>query len=114
MTRQVRSYDVTIGKCVHSSEVRSQSPHYNEFKYMAWQHACDEISQGQTAERGYSEISKEMSSLYFGLDVFCKFEVRVPETIVIDVLWVKVATKVGIFRVKRINLIPTFPQILSS
>jgi hypothetical protein len=27
----------------------------------------------------YSEISKEMSSLYFGLAVFCLFEARVPE-----------------------------------
>jgi hypothetical protein len=27
----------------------------------------------------YCEISKEMSSLHFGLDVFCQFEARVPE-----------------------------------
>ncbi len=27
----------------------------------------------------YSEISKEMSSLYFGLDAFCQLEARVPE-----------------------------------
>ncbi len=27
----------------------------------------------------YCEISKDMSSLYFGLDVFCQFEARVPE-----------------------------------
>jgi hypothetical protein len=27
----------------------------------------------------YREISKEMSSLYFGLDVFCQFESKVPE-----------------------------------
>ncbi len=27
----------------------------------------------------YCEISKEMTSLYFGLDVFCQFEARVPE-----------------------------------
>jgi hypothetical protein len=27
----------------------------------------------------YCEISKEMSSLYFGLAVFCLFEARVPE-----------------------------------
>ncbi len=28
----------------------------------------------------YCEISKEMSSLYFGLDVCCQFEARVPES----------------------------------
>ncbi len=27
----------------------------------------------------YCEIGKEMSSLHFGLDVFCQFEARVPE-----------------------------------
>jgi hypothetical protein len=27
----------------------------------------------------YYEISKAMSSLYFGLDVFCQLEARVPE-----------------------------------
>jgi hypothetical protein len=27
----------------------------------------------------YYEISKEMSSLYLGPDVFCQFEARVPE-----------------------------------
>jgi hypothetical protein len=31
------------------------------------------------AEMRYYEISKEMSSLYFGLAVFCLFEARVPE-----------------------------------
>jgi hypothetical protein len=30
------------------------------------------------AEMGYCEISKEMSSLNFGLTVFCQFEARVP------------------------------------
>jgi hypothetical protein len=30
-------------------------------------------------EMRYNEISKEMSSLFFGLDVFCQFEARVPE-----------------------------------
>ncbi len=30
-------------------------------------------------EMRHYEISKEMSSLYFGLDVFCLFETRVPE-----------------------------------
>jgi hypothetical protein len=27
----------------------------------------------------YAKISKEMYSMYFGLDVFCQFEARVPE-----------------------------------
>jgi hypothetical protein len=31
-------------------------------------------------EMSYCEISKEMSSLYIGLDVFCQFEAGVPET----------------------------------
>ncbi len=31
------------------------------------------------SEMRYCEISKEMSLLYFGLDVFCQFEARVPE-----------------------------------
>jgi hypothetical protein len=31
------------------------------------------------AEMRCCEFSKEMSSLYFGLDVFCQFEARVPE-----------------------------------
>jgi hypothetical protein len=30
-------------------------------------------------EMRYCEISKEMSSLYCGLDVFCQFEARAPE-----------------------------------
>ncbi len=30
-------------------------------------------------ERSYCEISKEMSLVYFVLDVFCQFEARVPE-----------------------------------
>ncbi len=31
------------------------------------------------SEMRYCEIGKEMSSLYFGLDVFGQFEARVPE-----------------------------------
>ncbi len=31
------------------------------------------------SEMRYSEISIEMSSLYFGLAVFCLFEARVPK-----------------------------------
>ncbi len=31
------------------------------------------------SEMWYNEISTEMSSLYFGLSVFCLFEARVPE-----------------------------------
>jgi hypothetical protein len=31
------------------------------------------------SEMRYREINKEMSSLYFGLDVFCQFDAKVPE-----------------------------------
>jgi hypothetical protein len=34
---------------------------------------------GPPAEMRYCEISKEMSSLYFGLAIFCLFEARVSE-----------------------------------
>ena len=33
-----------------------------------------------------------------------------PEPVVIDVLWGKVATKVGTFLAKSMNLVPTFPH----
>jgi hypothetical protein len=38
------------------------------------------IADREQAEMRYWEISKEMSSLYFWLDVFCQFEARVSES----------------------------------
>ncbi len=37
------------------------------------------LTQESSPEMRYCEISKAMSSLYFGLDVFCQCEARVPE-----------------------------------
>jgi hypothetical protein len=37
------------------------------------------LAKEQEAEMRYCEISKEMSSLYSGLALFCPFEARVPE-----------------------------------
>jgi hypothetical protein len=34
---------------------------------------------GVHAEMRFCEINKEMSWLYFGLDMFCQFKARVPE-----------------------------------
>ncbi len=38
------------------------------------------------SEIGYCEISKEMSSLYFGLDVFCQIKARIPEPEFLNIL----------------------------
>jgi hypothetical protein len=44
------------------------------FRILVWQIVCE-----NGTKMRYCEMSKEMSSLYFGLDVFYQFEARVPE-----------------------------------
>ncbi len=52
----------------------------------------------------------------WGMDNFCMtfsatmIPLSTPEPIVIDVLWGKVATKVGTFLAKSMNLVHTFPD----
>jgi hypothetical protein len=43
------------------------------------QGSVEGVRKGVEAEIRYSEIRKEMSSLYFGLDGFCQFEAIVLE-----------------------------------
>jgi hypothetical protein len=56
---------VTLDHLNHERESDSRGRCHNE---------CD-----HRPEIRYCKISKEMSSLYFGLDVFCQFKARAPE-----------------------------------
>ncbi len=55
----------------------------------------------------YFEDQEELS-LYLNMTVWRA--AYAPEPVVIDVLWGKVATKVGTFSAKSMNLVHTFPH----
>jgi hypothetical protein len=67
--------------------------------YFCYNESLEDAPLGVATELIYYQISKEKSSLYFGLDVFCIFEARVLEFCMINNF-----TAAPVFQWKRIRV----------